>query len=341
MEKNWRSAEIHKLFRLQGKIKSRQTLFNAENRNEIPKAKRIPRGKQLIRQWDTSQLPAIGSKFGFLKPPKRQQVICVSTGKGGILKSNMVFNLSRGLAFNSIKTLVIGLDIQKSITGMLIPQKKKIKSLDEISDAPLSIYHLIYEKAALKEVILKTDLPTLDVIPETTDLNSLEKKLRLEIRKEYSFRDKLLPLFKDYQVIIWDNSPNWNSLIECSLVASNHILTPIGCDVGTYEALNSNLNTVSDFQNAMKIDWDTFTLIPTLLEKTKLSQQIYVAYLNRFKDDVLNTPIRRAIVGQESSVLSMSVLEHDPMGNLGQDYYDFITTYWDRILKSEIANIGH
>lgn len=341
MEKQWTSAEIHKLFKLHEKVKSRQTLFNAEERNEIPSAKRVSRGKQQVRQWNTSQLPAIGAKYGFLSAPKRQQVFCVSTGKGGVLKTTCAGNLARVFALNSIKVLVCGLDIQKSITKILIPEQKKIESLDDIGEPPLGIYHILYNSAPLDEVVLKTDLPTLDVIPETTELNNLEKKLRHETRKEYIFKDKLLPLFKDYDVIIFDNSPNWNALIENSLTASNHLLMPIGCDVGTYEALDSNLSTLHDFQKAMQIDFDTFAMLPTLLDRSKLSQQIYGAYLSKYKEDCLSTPIRRAVSGQEASVLSRSILEHEPVGNLAQDYYEFITTYWQKVLEAEEANVGH
>ena len=62
----------------------------------------------------------------------------------------------------------------------------------------------------------------------------------------------------------------------------------------------------------MKLVWDHFYLIPTLLEKTKLSQQIYGAYLNNYGDKVISIQIRRSITGQESRVLRHSVIEHDP-----------------------------
>ena len=333
IKKYWNSADIHNIFKLHERVKSRQTLFNAEERKEIPAAYRIQRGKQSIRQWKTSQLPYIGEKFGFLKKPKKQEVFCVSTGKGGILKTTIAGNIGRIFALNGIKTLVIGLDIQKSITKMLVPEQKKIESLDDIGDPPLGLYHILYNSAPKDEVLLKTDLPTLDVIPETSELNNLEKKLRHETRREYVFKDRLLPLFKEYDIIILDNSPNWNSLIENAITMSNNIIMPIGCDVGTYEALDSNLKTIYEFQDVMKLSSDSFIMIPTLLERSKLSQQIYGSYLGKYKDECLSTPIRRSITGQEATILSLSILEYDPKGALAQDYYDFITNYWNKFIE--------
>ena len=102
----WSSTDLHKLFKLDEKIKSRQTLLNAEERGEIPKAERIPRGTTQTRQWRLEQLPQIGAKYGFLKKPQQQKVICVYTAKGGALKTTLAYTLARILALNGLKTLI-------------------------------------------------------------------------------------------------------------------------------------------------------------------------------------------------------------------------------------------
>lgn len=332
MEKQfWSNSDIHRLFRLDVKVKSRQTLLNAEERGEIPKAKRVPRGSTLVRQWSLEQLPGIGERFGFLKKPGKQQVICVYTAKGGVLKTTLAYSLARILALNGIKTIVIGLDIQCSITDITLPPSE-VESLDDFKNQHFGLYHYLFDKTSLDKIIKPTSLPTLSIIPETTDLNVLEKKLRLEPRREYLFKDKLIPRLQGYDVIIFDNGPSWNQLIENALTTSNSIISPIGCDIGTYQALQTNLNTLFEFQSAMKLDWDNFFLVPTLLEKTKLSQQIYGAYLNQYTDKVVPTPIRRGVKGQEAILLRQSAIEHDPTTPLAQDYFELTQELWNRIL---------
>jgi len=329
----WSTSDIHKLFKLDIKVKSRQTLLNAEERGEIPKAQRVSRGSTQVRQWSLGQLPEIGSKFGFLEKPITQKVLCVYTAKGGVLKTTLAYSIARILALNGIKTIIIGLDIQCSITDIALPQKE-IESLDDASNQQLGLYHYLFEKVPLEQIIKQTSLPTLSIIPETTDLNLLEKKLRLEPRREYLLKDKLLPELNNYEVIIFDNGPSWNQLIENALTASNSIISPIGCDIGTYQALQTNLNTLFEFQTAMKLDWDNFLLIPTLLEKTKLSQQIYGAYLNQYADKVIPTPLRRGVKGQEAILLKQSAIEHDPTSSLAQDYYELTQEFWNRVTEN-------
>jgi chromosome partitioning protein len=333
----WSSSDIRRLFFLDKRNKSRQTLLNAEDRGEIPKAKRIPRGSLQIRQWDLDQIPDIGAKFGFLEKPNEQIITCVYTPKGGVLKTTFAYNFGRMLALNGIKTLFIGLDIQCSLTDYAL-QPRQFKSLEEseISNSQyLGLYHLLFEKTPLDVVIKKTSLPTLDVIPETSDLNMLEKKLRLEPRREYCFSDKLIKQLGDYEAIIFDNGPSWNQLIENALTASKSIVTPIGCDIETYQALRTNLEIIFEFQQAMNLRWNNFYLIPTLLEKTKLSQQIYGAYLNNYGDKIIPTPIRRSTVGQEARVNRCSVIEQDAASPLAQDYFDLVSSLWNKIIRKD------
>jgi chromosome partitioning protein len=318
---------------LDGKV-SQQTLLNAEERGEIPKAERHPKGSIQIRQWRLEQVPNIGSKFGFLKPHNEQVVISVYTPKGGVLKTTFGFNLARILALNGIKTLIIGLDsIQGSITSYSLPTRT-VESIEEIQNDLPGLYHYLFENEPLKNIIKETSLPTLDIIPETPELSHLDMKIRLATRREYLFREKLIPQLNEYQVILFDNNPGWSQLVENSFTASNCVLTPMGCDIETYKAIGKNLSIMLNFQEDVKIKWKHLFQIPTLLEKNKLSQQIYAAYINNFGDSVIPFPIRRSIKGQEARAYNRCILELEPTSELAQDYYDAICEIWKRTTDS-------
>lgn len=333
MEKNhWTSTDIRKLYRLNDRI-SAQTLLNAEERGIVPKAGRVARGKVEVRQWTLGQLPAIGLQFGFLSPPEKQVVMCVYAPKGGVLKTTFGFNLGRILALNGIKTLIVGLDaIQASITNYTLP-KQKIESLEDIESDSNGLYHYLFEQIPLNKIIQHTSLPTLHVIPETPELSHLDLKLKMATRREYFFKEKLIPSLKDYQVILFDNNPGWSQLVENSLTAANIVITPMGCDIESYKAIDKNLSILFSFQEEAKIDWSHFLQVPTLIEKNKLSQQIYAAYLNNYGHSLIPFPIRRSIKGQEARAFNQCVLEHEPNSELSQDYYDAITEIWARITK--------
>jgi len=328
MEKlNWTSSDIVKLFKLDGRV-TKQTLFNNEERGEIPTATRIPRGRVQIRTWSLEQVPKIGEKFGYLKPLKQQLVICVYIQKGGVLKTSTTYNRARMLALNGIKVLLIGTDYECSITDVTLP-KKDIKTLSEI-DRPLGLYHFFYERANIKDVIQKTSIPTFDIIPETHELNLLEKRVRHEKRREYFFRDKLIPSLSEYDVIIFDNGPSWHHLIENTITASNVILSPLGCNLLAYQAAKTNLGSMHEFIHDMKLTNLRHVMIATLLDNNSgISQQIYGRYLDKYGKTIIPIPIRKSTKGEESLANRQSVIEYAPSSNLADDYYKLIKSEWE------------
>lgn len=333
------SADIKKLYRIDERYKSIQTIYKAEERGEIPKAKRISRGKVEVRNWSISQLPDIGKRFGFLKKSKKQHIICKYIQKGGVLKTTTSFYEARTLALNGIKTLVIGLDFECSITDIILP-KTEILTLEENKET-LGLYQFFAEGAKINEVIKKTLLPTLDIIPETHDLVVLEKWLNHQTRREYIFKDKLMPLLTEYDVIIFDNGPSWNRLIENSLTASDTVILPLGCNLLAYNASKTNLGSLFEFQEKMGLKAQNIIMIPTLLERSTLSQQIYAQYLTRFSEHIIPIPIRTSVKAQEALVLEQTILEYAPSSSLSQDYYELIKLLWEKItgIKSETSNL--
>ena len=135
---------------------------------------------------------------------------------------------------------------------------------------------------SIQDIIYETDLPTLFYIPESSNLNLLEQKIRDEKRREHFIERLIKPLKETFQVIIFDNSPNWNFLIQNSLAAATDVICPIACDIETFRSLTQNIQMINDFKAAMELVWSNFILIPTKVERTKLSTQIEAQYRTLF-----------------------------------------------------------
>lgn len=336
--KMYTPSDVSKLFRTE---KSKMSLLRDEENGAIPKAERIARANnKFARMWKPSDLPEIGKKYGFLVQPSKSLVISIYTAKGGVLKTSLCFNFARILALNGIKTLVVGLDVQCSITDLLLPNSTEVNSLEEVTNfPPPGLYEASrnspYEdnKFPIDKVIQKTDLPTLDFIPESVTLNLLEQKIRDENMRELYLSRLIAPLKEKYQVIIFDNSPNWNFLIRNSLVAADIVISPFGCDIGSYKSVIKSLSLINDFKKSADLNWDQFIVVPTLLDKkVKVSLQIEREYRYGYKDLVTSTSLRRAAIGQESSLKNISVLEADPKSELSNDYYELSIEMWNRII---------
>jgi chromosome partitioning protein len=332
----WSSTDIRRLFKFEERIKSLNTLFNAEKRGEIPQAERVARGSVLARLWRLEQLPLIGQRYGFLRAPTKQVVISIYTPKGGVLKSTLAYNLAKILALHNIKTLIVGLDvIQSTITNYALPPKF-YESIEELDKQPeySGLYHHFFEKTPLSEIILPTALPSLDIIPETPELQHLIIKLLTTPRREFLFKDKLIPQLP-YQVIIFDNGPGWNLLVESSLAAANTVIVPMGCEIEAYKSIDKNLEVLFDYKTDAKLEWDNFFQVATLVDSSKISRQIKDAYIKKYIDNIITPPLRRNPKGQEARAANMSIFEYAPTSELAQDYYSVTLEIWQRILEKQ------
>lgn len=339
MTKIWTPNEVIKLYRIE---KTKTSLYRDEASGLIPQAKRSKRGKSEVRIWEHHDLPEIGKHHGFLPQPQDNKIISVYTPKGGVLKSTISLNLARMLALNGIKTLVIGLDVQCTVSHNLTKDGEKIDSLHDIRELPG-----LYETAKPREeggcpieaAICETDLPTLFYIPESSNLNLLEQRIRDESRREHFIERLIKPLKKEFKVIIFDNSPNWNFLIQNSLAAATDVICPIACDIETFRSLTQNIQMINDFKTTMELKWSNFILIPTKVERTKLSTQIEAQYRTLFPELITAGSIRVAAKGQESSLEKLSVIEYDASSQLAEDYYEIVKDIWNRI-NPEIKKIS-
>jgi len=326
---SWINSDIRKLFKMDTRFKSIQTLYNAEERGEIPLAEREARGKVLTRIWKLDQLPEIGKRFGFLKPPSEQKILCTYMQKGGVYKTTTSYNRARTLALNGVKVLLIGLDPECSITDIIIPQQE-LSRLDEFEQGK-GLFHFFVENISLGDIIRPTSLPTLDFIPETHDLVKLNKWMTHEKRREYIFQDKLIPFLADYDVIIFDNSPTWNHLVENSILVSSAVIMPLGCTLLAYNASATNMQNIWDFQEVMKLADQKLIMFSTALERSSLSQQINATYLTRYIDYMISTPIRKSVKWEEALMSKQTILEYALGSPPAEEYYHLISEEWARI----------
>lgn len=330
---SWTNSDIRKLFKMDNRFKSVQTLYNAEDRGEIPTAKREARGKVSTRVWDLYQLPEIGKRFGFLKPPTQPKILCKYMQKGGVYKTTSSYNEARTLALNGIKTLLIGLDPECSVSDIIIPQQE-LNRLDDFEQAK-GLFHFFVENTLLDEIIRSTSLPTLDFIPETHDLVKLNKWMSFEKRREYIFQDKLIPLLSKYEVIIFDNSPTWNHLVENSILASSSVIMPLGCSLLAYNASATNMQNIWDFQEVMRLTNQGLIMFSTALERSSLSQQINATYLSRYVDYMITTPIRKSVKWEEALMSKQTILEYALGSPQAEEYYHLISELWARVNNNE------
>lgn len=311
-----------------------RALIKAEEENRIPQASREMRGSISARKWQLKDLPAIGEKYGFLKKPKKQQIISVFVAKGGVLKTTISYNFARILALHNIKTIIIGTDVQESITTLVLG-KDEITNINQIKTKN-GLHELIIKGESIANVIVNTEIPTFDIIPENSNLTLLDQEVTKSPRMVDVFKEELISKLADYEVIIFDSSPNFNNLTKNALTASKHIISPISCEIGTFQAIEQNLEILNKFKTQARLNWETYLMIPTLLDNNNLSKQILGSYISQFPENISSSTIKRAVKGQEAQAINQSIFEYMPKSDLADEYYALAKEIWNRINVTEV-----
>jgi len=238
--------------------------------------------------------------------------ITVSSFKGGTAKTSTTLHLGAALAtFHKKKVLLIDFDAQANLTA----------GLGFDPDAQDSMAPVLQGKKKIEEVILKTCVKNLDLIPADTWLERVEVTgpLAADRYSHERLKEILRPL--NYDVVIIDTPPSLCWLTESALIASQHSLvcaTPEFYSVKGLQRLSYFLENISQRHPLQVIGVALSFWNP----RGKSNDAFLEVIENTFPKKTLENKVRRDITVSESSVFGKPVFDTAPKSRAAQDYIE-------------------
>lgn len=163
------------------------------------------------------------------------KIICLANQKGGVGKTTTCINLSAFLAFMGQKVLVLDMDPQgNASSGVGVEKTKNTKT----------IYNVMTKDCYIEDVICKTNIENLEVIPATVDLAGAEIDLVQMQSREFVLSNILSKVKDNYDFIMIDCPPSLGLLTVNALTSADSVLIPIQCEFYALEGLTQLMNTI-------------------------------------------------------------------------------------------------
>jgi chromosome partitioning protein len=215
------------------------------------------------------------------------RILAISNQKGGVGKTTTAINLGASLASSERRTLVVDIDPQANAgSGLGIPTRELERT----------IYDVLLGEATFEEVVRKTDLKYLDILPANRDLAGAEVELVQLDRREFRLRDVLARQRKNYDFILIDCPPSLSLLTINALVAADAVLIPLQCEYFALEGISELLNTIDLVKQGLNPSLEIEGVVLTMFDpRLSIAHQVAEEARKHFQAHVFETVIPRNV----------------------------------------------
>jgi chromosome partitioning protein len=166
--------------------------------------------------------------------------------------------------------------------------------------------------ATANDVILKSEVPNLDLIPSHIDLVGAEIEMINYPNRENVMKGILDAVRDKYDFIIIDCSPSLGLITVNSLVAADSVIVPVQCEFFALEGLGKLLNTIKIVQSRLNPALQIEGILMTMYDgRLRLSNQVVSEVRRHFDEMVFDTIIHRNTRLSESPSVGKPVILYD------------------------------
>ncbi|SMO93975.1 chromosome segregation ATPase [Melghirimyces algeriensis] len=191
------------------------------------------------------------------------------------------------------------------------------------ADVNQCIYNVLIEELPMTDVLLKTPISGLDLVPATIQLAGAEIELVQIFSREHRLKRSLQLIQDQYDYILIDCPPSLGVLTINSLTAAHAVLIPIQCEFYALEGLGQLLNTVKIVQKHLNKRLEIEGVLLTMYDaRTNLSIQVMDEVKKYFQQKVYQTVIPRNVRLSEAPSHGVPILEYDARSRGAECYVE-------------------
>jgi chromosome partitioning protein len=232
------------------------------------------------------------------------RVVAVCNQKGGVGKTTTTINLGAALAEFGRRVLLVDFDPQGALSVGLGIQPHELDA---------TVYNLLMERGSAAEVVIKTSVAGMHLLPSNIDLSGAEVQLVHEVGREFVLGGVLEPLLPEYDVVLIDCQPSLGLLTVNALACAAGVLVPLECEYFAMRGVALLTETIDKVSRRINPGLAMDGLLATMYDSRTLhSREVLTRVVDRFGDVVFHTVISRTVRFPDATVAGEPITSFDP-----------------------------
>ena len=242
--------------------------------------------------------------------------IAIALTKGGVGKTTTAVNLATGLAARGRRILLVDVDTQGQVARSLGIQPG------------LGLGELALGETTISDSVVLAR-PNLWLLAGGSSLAGLKMTIsKREFGGEQTLSEVLAPFDGEYDFIILDTAPGWDTLTINVLFYVQEVLAPVSLEVLTLQGLidfSANLSAIKKYHPELELRY----VLPTFLDRRVRKSEEILQQLESYFGKKLCAAIRYNVRLSEAPGYGQTIYEYAPASPGAEDYRKLT----ERILK--------
>jgi chromosome partitioning protein len=244
-------------------------------------------------------------------------IIAVANQKGGVGKTTIAFNLSKFLAKEGKKVLVIDNDPQGNLTASFL-------------ENPLSLSANVLEIYNKKSTKIEPQLVDSNISLLGSNIH-LAKVAENNFDTVFELKEWLNNRKQDYDFTIIDSLPSFGYLNMASLNAADHVLIPTQPSPYAYQGINDLMDVIDKMKGRTNPNLNILGFLFNKVEGTQIAMEHEKSLRKRFSELVFKTVINKGVRAEESPSFQKSIAEYDPKSKVAGQFADFFKEFKEKL----------
>jgi chromosome partitioning protein len=233
------------------------------------------------------------------------RVIALCNQKGGVGKTTTTINLGASLAEYGRRVLLVDFDPQGALSVGLGVNPMELDR---------TIYNALMERdVTADDILLKTNVAGMDLLPSNIDLSAAEVQLVGEVAREQTLKRVLDDVVSDYDVVLIDCQPSLGLLTINALTAAHGVIIPLECEFFSLRGVALLIQTIDKVRERLNPQLELEGILATMYDgRTLHGREVLARVVEAFGDRVFHTVVNRTVRFPETTVAGEPITSFAP-----------------------------